>query len=466
MSHLPASLMNSLIEVEGFDKESFEAVHAARESLVSVRFNEKKLNKYLSVETDIKSLLPVSDKIPWSSNGYYLAERPSFTFDPLFHAGVYYVQEASSMFLEEAIKQTVDLSKDQRVLDLCAAPGGKSTLIQSVFSSNSLLVSNEVIKSRASILEENMTKWGAANTIVTNNDPKDFARVDQFFDLIVVDAPCSGSGLFRRDPTAIEEWSEENVELCSQRQQRILSDCWDSLKDNGVLIYSTCSFSKKEDEDILQWVLKDFDATGIRLTIRPEWNIVESALPSSEAFGYRFWPNKLKGEGFFICCVRKKSGKEPTRRHTRNRKFELASKTEQAMVQPWLLPGFEVIKQGESLFAWPKELNEDLQWLAAQSLYIKQVGVRLGKIAGKDLVPDHALALSNILADQIVAISLKYEEAIQYLRKEEVPISQLELDTKKGWSLMSFKNFPLGWVKVLANRVNNYYPREWRILKK
>ena len=418
MSHLPASLMNSLIDVEGFDKDSFEAVHAARESLVSVRFNEKKLNKYLSSDIEIPSLLPIGERIPWSTNGYYLTERPSFTFDPLFHAGVYYVQEASSMFLEEALRQTTDLKKDLRVLDLCAAPGGKSTLIQSLLSSNSLLVSNEVIKSRVSILEENMTKWGAANTVVTNNDPKDFARLDQFFDLIVVDAPCSGSGLFRRDPAAIEEWSEENVELCSQRQQRILSDCWDSLKDNGVLIYSTCSFSKKEDEDILQWLLTDLDATGIRLTVPPEWNIVESALSSSDAFGYRFWPNKLKGEGFFICCVRKQAAKEPARRHTRNRKFELASKAEQAIVAPWLLPGFDAIKQGDSLFAWPKELNEDLQWLAAQSLYIKQVGVRLGKIAGKDLIPDHALAMSNILSEQVVAISLKYEDAIQYLRKE------------------------------------------------
>ncbi len=466
MSHLPASLMNSLIDVKGFDRESFEAVHAARETVVSIRFNAEKLKKYLPENSDPKSLLSVSGKIPWSTNGYYLAERPSFTFDPLFHAGVYYVQEASSMFLEEAIRQTIDLKADLRVLDLCAAPGGKSTLIQSLLSPNSLLVSNEVIKSRVSVLEENMTKWGAANTIITNNDPKDFARVDQFFDLIVVDAPCSGSGLFRRDTSAIEEWSEQNVQLCSQRQQRIISDCWTSLKENGVLIYSTCSFSKEEDEDILHWMLTNLGAKGIRLAVNPEWNIVESTTDSSAAFGYRFWPNKLKGEGFFICCVRKESGMEPVRKHSRNRKFELASKSEQGMIAPWLLPDYQVIKQGESLFAWPTKLNEDLQWLAAQSLYIKQVGIRLGKIAGNDLVPDHALALSNILSERVVAISLKYEEAIQYLRKEEVPISQLEGNAKKGWSLVSFNNFPMGWVKVLANRVNNYYPKEWRILKK
>ena len=164
------------------------------------------------------------ERVPWSSSGYYLPERPFFTFDPLLHAGVYYVQEASSMFLEQALKQTVSLDQPLKVLDLCAAPGGKSTLLQSLINSDSLLVSNDVIRSRANILEENLTKWGAENVVVTNNDPKDFTRLENFFDVIVVDAPCSGSGLFRRDPEAINEWSVQNVALCSQRQQRILAD--------------------------------------------------------------------------------------------------------------------------------------------------------------------------------------------------------------------------------------------------
>ena len=181
-------------------------------------------------------------------------QRPSFTFDPLFHAGTYYVQEASSMFLEQALKQSVDLSQPLRVLDLCAAPGGKSTLLQSLLNKESLLVSNDVIKSRAAILEENIVKWGAANVVVTNNDPAHFARLENYFDAIVIDAPCSGSGLFRRDPEAINEWSENNVQLCSQRQQRIVADVWPALKQNGILIYSTCSYSAEEDEAILDWM--------------------------------------------------------------------------------------------------------------------------------------------------------------------------------------------------------------------
>src|ERR1044071_5586576 len=198
------------------------------------------------------------DKIPWTEYGHYLSQRPSFTFDPLFHAGCYYVQEASSMFLEQALKQTIDLSKPLRVLDLCAAPGGKSTHILSLISKDSLLVSNEVIRSRAKILKDNIVKWGYSNVVVTNNDPKDFQRLENHFDVIVVDAPCSGSGLFRREPEAIEEWSINNVQLCCQRQQRILADIIPALKGGGILIYSTCSYSPQEDEQIVQWMRNEF----------------------------------------------------------------------------------------------------------------------------------------------------------------------------------------------------------------
>ncbi len=270
---IPSQLIKSLIGLKGFHQESFEKVHASHEQITSIRWNphkkkmvekeDSKFNNQNSKTTNslnsgirlpaadselppphsqlptTASRLPALTPVPWSTQGYYLSQRPSFTFDPLFHAGCYYVQEASSMFLEEALKQTIDLRTDNRVLDLCAAPGGKSTLIQSILSPHSLLLSNEVIKSRAVILEENITKWGGANVIITNNDPVDFARIGNFFDSIVIDAPCSGSGLFRRDPGAIEEWSEQNVQHCSQRQQRIISDVLPALKKNGILIYST-----------------------------------------------------------------------------------------------------------------------------------------------------------------------------------------------------------------------------------
>jgi len=214
---LPPSLLASLQSVKGFDEQSFVKTHESGEQITSIRLNPLK-----SKDT----LLPTANdqlptKVPWTTNGYYLKSRPSFTLDPFFHAGAYYVQEASSMFLEQAMRQTTDLSQPLLVLDLCAAPGGKSTLLQSLISRHSLLVSNEVIQSRVNILKENVIKWGSENMVVTHNDPKDFSKLTGLFDVLVVDAPCSGSGLFRRDADAVSEWSESNVQLCSQRQQRI-----------------------------------------------------------------------------------------------------------------------------------------------------------------------------------------------------------------------------------------------------
>jgi 16S rRNA C967 or C1407 C5-methylase (RsmB/RsmF family) len=300
MEHrLPNSFLQSLENIEGFDLNAFAAVHEENKALTSIRFNP---NKKINVQD---SVLQIDAKIPWSTFGYYLKERPSFTKDPLFHAGAYYVQEASSMFLEQALQQTVDLNNSIKVLDLCAAPGGKSTLIQSLISKDSLLVSNEVIKTRVNVLAENITKWGAANVVVTNNDPRDFQRLDSYFDVIVVDAPCSGSGLFRKDPDAIREWSLDNVELCSQRQQRILADVKEALKQDGILIYSTCSYSRAENENIAEWLITENGFEAIQLQVKPEWNIVETITYETNAFGYRFYPDKVKGEGFFIAAFKK-----------------------------------------------------------------------------------------------------------------------------------------------------------------
>ena len=469
--------MNSLTDAKGFDKEAFERIHASGEQITSIRFNpfkpivkgersKVKDEKSQSTSTDSRLLTPDS-KVPWSSHGYYLTERPSFTFDPLFHAGCYYVQEASSMFLEEAMTQVVDLSKPLNVLDLCAAPGGKSTLIQSIISSDSLLVSNDVIKSRASILEENITKWGGVNVIVTNNDPKDFSRLENFFDVMVIDAPCSGSGLFRRDPVAIDEWSDHNVALCSQRQQRILADVLPALKDDGIIIYSTCSYSRAEDEEILDWFCTEFSIESLRLNLLPEWNIVETISESKSAYGYRFWPDRLKGEGFFIACLRKKEGAEFSYKSSKKSLLEKLTKAEEAIVRPWLIETaqLKLLKQGDSIFAIPSSVDIPMEAIFSAKLYIRQVGVRVGKIMVKELVPDHALAISTIINPGLVAVSLKYGQAIQYLRREEVQIDPGQL-MKPGWTLVTYEGMNLGWIKVLQNRINNYYPKEMRILKK
>ena len=320
--HLPNDLLNSLEGAKGFDKEAFIKIHQSGEQVTSVRINPFKLSMVNGEWSNFHhSPLTIHVKVPWTEYGYYLTTRPSFTFDPLFHAGCYYVQEASSMFLEQALKQTVDLSQPLKVLDLCAAPGGKSTHILSLISKDSLLVSNEVIRSRANILNDNVIKWGCSNVVVTNNDPRDFQRLENYFDVIVIDAPCSGSGLFRREPEAIEEWSEQNVALCSQRQQRIVADVLPALKNGGVLIYSTCSYSIEEDEKICEWLIDELIINNEELIINPDWNIVPSGA------GYRFWPDQVKGEGFFIACFRK-NGEDEQEIHLSNSKGPKFSKAE------------------------------------------------------------------------------------------------------------------------------------------
>jgi len=450
---LPFSLLESLRDIPGYDEDAFVQVHKNREQVTSIRLNPLKQDE-VPVPFDLK-------KIPWTSNGYYLAERPSFILDPFLHGGKYYVQEASSMFLEQALKQTLDLSRPLRVLDLCAAPGGKSTLIQSLITSDSLLVCNEVIKSRASVLDENLTKWGGENTIITNNDPSDIGTIENFFDLIVIDAPCSGSGLFRRDPEAINEWSEQNVQLCCKRQQRILADIYPSLKTGGILVYSTCSYSKEEDEDIMNWLSNEFDVSGIPLLMSDDWGITATSLSGNNVTGYRFFPDKVKGEGFFLACFRKNDGDHKPKRGPKKSKLQKLTKEESLIVQRWLKPlPLQLWKQGDMIIAFPVALNEELLTLA-DTLYIRKAGVLVGKLAGNELIPDHALALSTILSDQVVGISLKKEQALQYLRKEEV---KLEI-SERGWALVKYDGLNLGWIKVLPNRINNYYPKEWRILK-
>lgn len=464
MSILPTSLISSLQHIKGFDEEAFKEVHRSGSQLTSVRLNPEKI---FNIQYSIFNIQ--EERVPWNTNGYYLKERPSFTLDPLFHAGAYYVQEASSMFLEEAIKQTVDLAKPIKVLDLCAAPGGKSTLIQSIISKESLLVSNEVIKTRVNILSENMTKWGAANVIVTNNDPKDFQRLQNYFDVIVVDAPCSGSGLFRKDANAIAEWSENNVELCAQRQQRILADIMTSLKEDGILIYSTCSYSQQEDEAIADWLIEEFKVEALRLKVEDEWGIVETVSDKEKAIGYRFYPDKVKGEGFFIAAFKKQqtsagfvmdAGRQKPKPKNKTERFPAA---DVEILKPYLVNTDDLffIRQNEEVIALPIYFEHDLQ-LIQSSLYIKKAGVKTGTIIRKELIPAHELAVSNIINTKLPVLDVDKETALQFLRRAEFKIES----GLKGWVLLTHQHLPLGWIKVIASRINNYYPKEWRILNK
>ncbi|MCF3107779.1 RsmB/NOP family class I SAM-dependent RNA methyltransferase [Niabella sp. CC-SYL272] len=445
---LPSALLQSLQGLPGFDEPAFINTHQSGAQVTSVRINPLKVSQVpLAVE---------HAPIPWSRYGYYLSKRPSFTFDPLFHAGCYYVQEASSMFLEQALQQAVDLTQPVTVLDLCAAPGGKTTHLQSLISEGSLLVSNEVIRSRAAVLKDNVIKWGAPNIAVTNNDPADFSALPGFFDVVVVDAPCSGSGLFRRDEAAITEWSPNNVELCSQRQQRILADVLPALKEDGVLIYSTCSYSPQEDEAILQW-LNTMGMEGVELVTEPGWNIV--AVKTGNSFGYRFWPHRLEGEGFFIGAFRKRAVSAQPEKY-RPKTKPLASK-DTAALRPWILmEGQQFVVFGERIYAWSASLFEALDRLAGK-MKVLYSGVLVGTLIRDKLIPDHALALSKQLPDTIAGSGLSEENAIRYLQRKDFTLET----TQKGWQLASCCGHPLGWMNVLPNRINNYYPKELRILK-
>lgn len=390
------------------------------------------------------------EPVPWCEAGGYLAERPMFTMDPLFHAGCYYVQEASSMFLEQVFRQYVD-SDSPLVLDLCAAPGGKSTHIASLLGGRGFLVSNEVVRSRVKILEENMAKWGSTNVAVTNGEPEDFSGLRGLFDVVVVDAPCSGEGMFRKDRQAIEEWSEDNVRLCAERQRRILADVYPALKEGGLLVYSTCTYNEQENEENVKWIADSLGAEVLRVGLKPDWNVVDSG------FGCHFYPHKAKGEGFFIAALRKSREELPVRVKPVKRK----DCKEAAFVRDWLLSASDYVfqLQGDAVVAVPENFAYFVDKLRTE-VSVLAAGVYLAQIKGKDLVPLQQLAFSCALnRDVFKSVSVDWEQAIAFLRRENMFFPE----EPKGWLLLMFEGAPLGFVKNLGNRANNNYPAEWRI---
>ncbi|MFZ6011194.1 MAG: methyltransferase RsmF C-terminal domain-like protein [Bacteroidota bacterium] len=429
----------------GTSWDAFEQAHN-EPSPVSIRLNPKK-------NTTPKN----STLVPWTSMGRYLSARPVFTLDPLFHGGAYYVQEASSMFLEQALMQAVDLRQPLKVLDLCAAPGGKSTHILGLIGENSLLVSNEVIRSRATILAENIQKWGCANVMVTNNDPQEIGSITGFFDVIVVDAPCSGEGLFRKDPEAITEWSAENVALCAGRQKRILKDIWPALKENGVLIYCTCTYNESENENNLSRLQQEQEIEFVDLKIDTSWGITK--INNNGVVGYRCFPHQVKGEGFFLAVIRKKEN-EGTIRHRNKRENNTFPKQLASTLRSWLLTAEqkELIYHKETVRFIPLVHAEAMEMLRSKLKVISE-GVDLGAVKHDKIIPEHALALSvDVDQRQFQSISLNLDEAIRYLRREPISVSG-----QKGFAMIMFENIPLGWINILSNRVNNLYPSERRI---
>ena len=433
---------------------------------------------YTSFEEALQTETPVSirpnrmkcsqpvegEPIPWASSGAYLKNRPTFTFDPLFHAGCYYVQEASSMFVEKVLQEYV--KEPVVMLDLCAAPGGKSTLCRSALPEGSLLVANEVMRNRSQILAENLIKWGHPEVVVTNNDPADFTELTHLFDVILTDVPCSGEGMFRKDQVAVDEWSLENVDICWKRQRRILADIWPALKPGGILIYSTCTFNREEDEDNVAWIAKELDADILSVPVEDSWGITGN-LTGKDFPVYRFLPHKTKGEGFFLAALRKHEGEvETVTLRTEKKKKGKETKQKPLPVpkeaKAWLEDSSEyaLAMKDTSVVAFPKAYESEYA-LFQQSLKVIHAGITLGEIKGKDLIPHHSLAMSTALAsDAFPRAEMNYEQAISYLRKEGLI---LDADVSRGYVLLTYQGVPLGFVKNIGYRANNLYPQEWRI---
>ncbi len=386
------------------------------------------------------------ERVPWCPLGYYLPERPAFTFDPLLHAGAYYVQDASSMFLWHILSHFVDAPLV--ALDLCAAPGGKSTLLRSFLPEGSLLVSNEPMRPRAQVLAENMTKWGNPYTVVTQNFPADFTFLTDFFDLIVTDVPCSGEGMFRKDEQAIRDWSLQNVDLCWHRQRDILADIWPALKPGGILVYSTCTFNRYEDEENVRWICTHLGAEELSVPVEENWKIVGN---------YHFLPGRVRGEGQFMAVLRKTDDRAVLPRNAKPTK-EKPLKDEPKSLREWIRGDYRFFLEKEAYSAFPAEYADHFATLRT-CLNVLSAGVKLATLKGRDWQPAHALAMSGAcIPDAFPAFEVSYEQALAYLRHESV-----QIDAPRGYVLLTFRNLPLGFVKNLGNRANNLYPAEWRI---
>ena len=394
----------------------------------------------------------VDDIVPWCKSGRYLSGRPQFTLDPLFHAGNYYVQEASSMFLLFALEKYV--SNDALVLDLCAAPGGKSTLISDFLNNDGFLISNEYVPQRANILAENILKWGNPNCAVTNASSQQFAKLKGVFDVVVVDAPCSGEGMFRKDDVAIDEWSLDNVHKCVDRQREILSNAWQCLAENGILIYSTCTFNDLENERNVEWLINEFDGEYLPLNPDDSWGVTVTD------FGCRFLPHKVRGEGFFISVVRKKS--ECSTLNIKSIK-QLPPSCKNALEWVNNPDRYKTIVENNVVYAVDKDYYPLVTNMMCGAFKFLSFGVPVATvITGKSssLIPHHALALSEELKrDAFPIVNVDYKTALAFLRREAIVLQGVE----KGYVCVAFNNVPLGFVKNVGNRCNNLYPDYWRI---
>lgn len=401
---------------------------------VSIRVNPFK-------QADLSHLL-ADCPVPWCEQGLYLAQRPSFTLDPLFHAGAYYVQDASAMFVGRVLREALASAPGRRVLDLCAAPGGKTTdasvALRRKYGSQFVLFSNEVIRQRASVLQDNVALWGDSNVVVTSSDPVEYGRLKEFFDIIIADVPCSGEGMFRKSENARSMWSEENVALCAARSRRIVADVWDALAPGGYLVYSTCTMNDAENDDNVAWFVENLGASVVALNLDFEG-------PERTRFGFRLVPGVVRGEGQY-CSLLRKDG--PTRAD--DAPESLSEETS----------GVQFFDRDGELFALP-DYVAGIMPLIGRKLHVLNAGVHAFTVKGKDRIPCADLALSLLLdEDDFPAVELSRTDALRFLHKDALVLP----DAPRGYVLVTYQSLPLGFVKNLGTRANNLHPASRRIL--
>jgi 16S rRNA C967 or C1407 C5-methylase (RsmB/RsmF family)/NOL1/NOP2/fmu family ribosome biogenesis protein len=447
---LPSAFENQMRQILGTEYGAFRA-SLEEPSPTSIRLNPQK-----RVEG-----LRINEPVPWCTDGFYLEHRPVFTLDPLFHAGAFYVQEASSMVIERLFQHIPKSDKPLAVLDLCAAPGGKTTHLLSLISPKDILIANEVHPQRAIVLEENLTRWGNHNVLVTKMAAHQLAaQWYEIFDVILVDAPCSGEGMFRKDMLSIKEWSAENIERCVIRQQDILMHAMNMLAPGGHLIYSTCTYNTKENEAQVQWMLTQ---SPMEINL-PEQAPVGGILKNAE--GFRCYPHLVKGEGFFCSMLQKttSSGRKdlgylkpyvlkPALLDKKLIRQEDISYVDQK-VPLRLLEG-----KSETIKLYPEQLLESHYDLIL-SKSISKSGIIAGHFKGKTLfVPDHELAMSSLLSAEVAHLDTTNDQAIDYLRKVSLDVS----NPKPGYQVIRFEQQTLGWIKCIPGRINNLLPNHLRI---
>lgn len=431
---LPPAFLRHTEAIMGTERLARFLEAFCEEPPVSIRLNPQKGMRE-GLVTEI-----IETRVPWCADGYYLSRRPNFTFDPLLHAGCYYVQEAASQFVAHCadfIVGNLTSRPSLTALDLCAAPGGKSTALRATLPEDALLVSNEPIRKRAQILSENMQKWGHTNCIVANNYPRDFMRsgLADMFDIVLCDVPCSGEGMFRKDPSAIGEWSEQNVERCWQLQREIVSDIWPCLRPGGVLIYSTCTFNTKENEENVKWLTEQLDAEMISIPTLPDWHVCGSLLPGFCAPVYRFIPGVTRSEGLFVAVLRKKGGDTHSDGKSTAKRFAaMASALSRLNLMHTSFP--PVALPGNTPKAKKNKKQQDEEMTCTEALS------------------------ATLDRSRYNMVELPYDKAIAYLRREAIVLPE---DTPRGIVVVTFKGHPLGVAKNIGSRANNLYPHEWAI---